>query len=258
MEWELPGNCVLQSVDHDQLFLVTVQNNGVCLSTVSVLADVEGTAINASGIPYEYRLDLFTDNPTLTYNSGTDKTKVYFKAGSYDPDLKPVVVVDDTTTQRGTVYANLTTASDGTGWYVEIPGDRTTAYNVVLGYAYEFRMDLPVFYRRQTYSDGRAQADVSNIPRVTRMTIQSNNTGPYSASVELLGRTTKTYVFEQMVANVYDANTAPVPELIDNTIPIYGKGTDARVSVFSETPFPLSFVAATWYGVYSNRGIQAV
>lgn len=258
MEWQLPGNCLHQSVDHDQLFLVTVQNNGICLSTVSVLADVEGTALNASGIPYEYRLDLFTDNPTLTYNSGNNTTKVYFKAGSYDPDLKPVVVVDDTTTQRGTVYANLTAASDGGGWYVTIPGNRTGAYNVVLGYAYEFKLEMPVFYRKQTFSDGRAQADVSNIPRVTRMAIQSNNTGPYNATVELSGRTTKTYAFEQMVANVYDANTAPLPELIDNTIPIYGKGTDAKVSIYSETPFPLSFVAATWYGVYSNRGIQAV
>ena len=97
-----------------------------------------------------------------------------------------------------------------------------------------------------------------NIPRVTKMVIQGNDTGPYEAEVEVLGRPTKTYRFSQKIANLYLANTSPLPELIDNSIPIYGKGTDSKVTLYSNTPFPLSLVAATWYGIYSNRGIRAV
>lgn len=258
VEWSLPGSCLFQSVEMDQMYLVTNQQNGICLSTVSLVADVEGTAINNTGVFYEYRLDLFVKNPTRVYDSATDRTKVYFKDGSYDSTKEVVVLVDDTTTQRGSTYIAPPAAQDGSGWYVTIPGNRTTALQVVLGYSYEYRLDMPVFYRKQQFSDGRSQSDVVNVPRVTKLVIQSNDSGPYEASVSLLGRPDKQYVFSQTLANSYLANSSPVPSLIDNTIPIYGKGTDAKVSIFSKTPFPLSLVAATWYGVYSNRGIRTV
>jgi hypothetical protein len=258
MEWDLPGNCLHQSSDSDILYLVTNQENGICLSTVSLLSDVEGTAINESGISYEYRLDLFTKTPLLEYDSANDETKVYFKAGTYDSTREIVVVVDDSATERGSIYIAPPPINGPSGWYVTVPGDRTGATNVVLGYSYEFRLEMPVFYRKFQMGDNRYQSDVVNIPRITKMVIQANDTGPYSAEVELLGRPTKTYQFGQKVANKYKANDAPLPELIDNYIPIYGKGTDAKVTLFSRTPFPLSLVAATWYGTYSNRGIQAV
>ncbi|AGF91081.1 tail protein [Synechococcus phage S-CBP2] len=258
MEWQLPGACLHQDSDSDILYLVTNQENGICLSTVSLLADVEGTAVNESGISYEYRLDLFTSSPTLAHDAGNDETKVYFKPGTYDSNLTPMVVVDDTLTERGSVYTNLVKATDGGGDYVTIPGNRTTALNVVLGYTYEFRLDLPSFYRKEQTGEGRFQSDVINIPRVTRMVIQGNDVGPYSAHVAVLGRPDKVYDFSQSVSNIYLANSSPLPSLIDNVIPIYGKGTDSFVSLYSYTPFPLSLVAATWYGIYSNRGIKAV
>lgn len=258
LEWSLPGDCILQSADKDELFLVTVQQNGICLSTVSLVSDVEGTALNQSGIPYEYRLDLFTKTPLLQYDSANDWTRCYFKPGTYDSTLAPVVVVDDSTTERGSVYTGLPPQLDGTGYHLRLPGNRTGATNVVLGYSYEFRLELPVFYRKNSSSSGQVQSDVINIPRVTRLVIQANDSGPYSATVKLLGRPDKTYMFEQTPANSYEANETPLPELIDNTIPIYGKGTDAKISLYSSTPFPLSLVAATWYGVFSNRGISAV
>lgn len=258
LQWILPGPCLHQSTDQDILYLVTKQQNGICLSTVSLLSDLDGTAITESGLPYEYRLDLFTATPTRQYDAGNDLTKVYFKANTYDSTLTPVVVVDDSSIERGSIYSNLTPVQDGSNWYVTVPGDRTAATNVVLGYQYEFRLELPVFYVKQGGGDGRVQADVSNIPRVTRMVIQSNDSGPYSAVVKLLGRPDKTYTFEQIPANNYLANEAPIPELIDNVVPVYGKGTDAKVTLTSYTPFPLSLVAATWYGVYANRGIRQI
>jgi hypothetical protein len=258
VDWRVPGNVLHQSVDHDLLLLVTEQQNSICLSSLSIQADVEGTAVNKSGVPFEYRLDLFKKSPTLTYDSTTNTTKVYFPAGAYDSTLTPVVVIDDSATQRGTTYESTTAIQDGSGWYIPVPGNRTTAENVVIGYSYELQLAMPVFYRKQAFSDGRAQSDVVNIPRVQRMVIQSTDSGPFDATVELLGRTTKTYTFQNRIANLYLANSAPLPEIVDNSIPIYGKGTDAKVTLSSKTPFPLSFVAATWYGVFSDRGIKSV
>jgi hypothetical protein len=257
MEWRLPGDCLFQSSDQDILYTVTNQANGICLSAISLLTDVDGTALNESGISYEYRLDLFDNSPTLVYDSASQQTKVFFKSGAYDPSLEPIVVVNDDQDERGSVYVNPTASSTG-GWHVLIPGNRTTSDDVILGYSYEFRLKMPVFYRKQSSNDGRSQSDVINIPRVTRMVIQSNNSGPYEATVSLLGRPSKSYYFSQNAANQYLANSPPLPPIIDNTIPVYGKGTDASVTISTKTPFPVSLVAATWYGIYSDRGIRAV
>ncbi len=258
IKWDLPGNCLLQAANHDQYFFVTAQENGVCLSTCTVLSDVEGTAVNSNGIAYEYRLDLFASSLTVAYDSVNDKTRVFYPANTYDSTLTTVVVVDDSSTSKGTLYRNPTYGNNGVDDYVEIPGNRTTATRITLGYQYQTTIGLPKFYRKSAQQNGTVQADVINIPRITRLVIQSTDSGPFSANVVLKGRTTKTYSFPQTLANSYKADSTPLPELIDNTIPVYGKGTDADVTITSITPFPVAFVAATWYGTYTTKGINQI
>ena len=258
IKWELPGECLLQTANHDQYFFVTSQSNSVVLSRCTVLSDVEGTAVNENGIAYEYRLDLFTSTLTVAYDSVSNKTRVLFPTNTYDSTLTPVVVVDDSTTSKGTLYRNPTHGNNGTADYVEIPGDRTTANRITLGYQFTSTIGMPKFYVKSPSASGQVLADVINIPRITRLVVQSSDSGPFDANVELKGRTTKTYSFPQTVANEYKANTTPLPEIIDNTIPIYGKGTDVDVTITSTTPFPVSFVAATWYGTFSNKGIKSI
>jgi hypothetical protein len=252
-DWTLPGSCMLQAFDHDKLYLVTQQQNGYCLSTVTVLSDVSGTAVNSSGIAYEYRLDLFDASPTKTYVSETDTTKVYYKTGVNDSTLQPLAIVDRTN-DKGQVYI-LTTQTDGSGTYVTLPGNVTTA-TVTLGYAFTFTLTLPRFYVKQGLSDGSVRADVVNIPRVQRLTIESADTGPFTVSVAALGKPTKTLEYPQVVANSYLANAHPLPRIIRNVIPVMSKGTDVDITLTSSTPFPLSFVSMTWQGMYSNRGIS--
>tara|TARA_Y100000768_G_C23982031_1_gene686442 strand:+ start:723 stop:3125 length:2403 start_codon:yes stop_codon:yes gene_type:complete len=258
IRWLLPGNCLLQAGDHDKYYFVTEQENGVCLSTCTVLVDVEGTAINQNGISYEYRMDLFTSSMTTAYDFASDTTRVFFPTGTYDSSLVPVVVVDDTSTEKGVLYINPNYVSNGAQNYVEIPGNRLTADQITLGYQYQMTVGIPRFYRRALQPGGGVESDVVNIPRVQRVVIQSTDSGPFTASVALKGRTTKTYSFPQAIANEYILNTVPLPEIIDNTIPVYGKGTDVDVTLSSNTPFPLSFIAATWFGLYANRGIQSI
>ena len=258
LKWLLPGDCLLQATNHDKYFFVTSQANSVVLSTCSVISDVEGTATNANGISYEYRLDLFTSNLTVAYDSVYDRTWVLFPTGTYDSTLTSVVVVDDTTTSRGTLYINPPHGNNGVDDYVMIAGNRTTADQITLGYQYTTTIGLPKFFRKSAQPNGTVQADVVNIPRVTRLVVQSSDSGPFDASVSVKGRTTKTYSYPQTVANEYKADSAPLPEIIDNTIPVYGKGTDADVTITSTTPFPVSFVAATWYGTYTTKGINQI
>jgi hypothetical protein len=246
---------MLQAFDHDKLYLVTKQQNGYCLSTVTVLSDVAGTAVNSSGIAYEYRLDLFDANPTKTYVSGSDTTKIYYKAGVNDSTLQPLAIVDRTN-DKGQVFT-LSAQTDGGGSYVSIPGDVSSA-TVTLGYAFTLTITLPKFYVKQGSSDGSIRADVVNIPRVQRLTVESTDTGPFTVSVSALGKSTKSLEYPQVVANSYLANTHPLPRIIRNVIPVMSKGTDVDITLTSTTPFPLSFVSMTWQGMYSNRGISEI
>lgn len=256
LSWSLPGVGKYQAFDHDKMYVVTEQQNGFVLSTCTVLSDVDGTAVNSSGISYEYRIDLFTATPTKAYDSTNKITKVYFKSGTYDTALKPVVVINAANNDKGQVLFP-TAATDGTGPYVPVPGNHTSSA-VTLGYAYEMRVKLPRFYVKQPLSDGSVRTDTVNIPRVQRVIIESNDSGPFSVEVESLGRSKVTYELPQTIANSYDANTTPLPSVIKNTIPIMAKGTDTAMSIYSETPFPLSFVSMTWQGLYHNRSIREI
>lgn len=257
VEWKLPGNCLLMSVDHDVLLFVTQQQNGICLSTCSTMTDLAGTATTIDGQPYEYRLDLFRSAPSMSYDSVNQITKVYFPAGSYDSTLSPTVVVNQTTTQTGLIYEDLTAANDGQ-WYVAIPGNITGAANVTLGYAFEASLTLPFMYAIRSASDGKAQADVINIPRIHRINIQTSDSGAFQARVTSLGRPDREYFFSNAIANLTLSDAAPLPQSVGNNIPVYARGDQAIVKIYSNTPFPLSFVACSWYGVYSNRGIRAI
>ena len=256
VKWSLPGFGRFQAVDHDKLFFVTEQANGFILSTCTVLSDVDGTAVNSSGIAYEYRLDLFSNTPTRVYDAANDLTKVYFKANTYDPSLTAVAVVDASSTDKGQVFLP-TAATDGTGPYLPVPGNQVSS-NVVIGYAFKMEVALPRFYVKQAMSDGGVRTDTVNIPRVQRVIIESSDSGPFFVKVESLGRADVTYELPQVIANSYDTNTTPLPAVIKNTIPVMAKGTDTSMTIFSETPFPLSFVSMTWQGNYHNRSIREI
>jgi hypothetical protein len=255
-KWTMPGVGTYQAADHDKLYFVTKQTNGYILSTSTILSDVEGTAVNSSGIAYEYRLDLFTKTPTTVYDSVNEVTKVYFKDGTYEPSLTPVVVVDASATDKGQVFLP-TAATDGTGPYVPIPGNQTSS-TLTLGYAYQITIKLPRFYVKQALSDGSVRADSVNIPRLHRLILESSDSGPFFVKAEVLGRNDAIYELPQAIANTYLANSTPLPSVIKNTIPLMGKGTDTFVTIYSQTPFPLSFVSMTWQGTYHNRSIRDI
>jgi hypothetical protein len=107
-------------------------------------------------------------------------------------------------------------------------------------------------------TDGSIRTDTVNIPRVQRVIVESSDSGPFYVKVESLGRADVIYELPQTIANSYDANTTPLPGVIKNTIPVMAKGTDTSMSIYSQTPFPLSFVSLTWQGIYHNRSIREI
>jgi hypothetical protein len=255
--WDMPCEVVHFFFHHADLHIVSKCGNIFVAGVLALDSDVSGTEVNSLGAPWNYRLDFLDINLNLTYDAVNDETKVYFHIPHVD-GLDPVVVVDVDQNDRGRVYyfTDADVQNDGAD-YVRVPGDFTGAQSVTIGYNFESRITLPRFYVKQTPQPGTVRSDTVNIPRVTRLEIESTDSGPYSATIGNSGRPDRTVILPQVIANNYELNTPPLPAVQLNTIPVMGKGTEVSVSLFSSTPFPVSFVAATWYGIYSNRGIKS-
>jgi hypothetical protein len=256
--WDMPCQVEHFFFHHSDLHVVTKCDSTYTASVVALDSDVSGTATNSLGAPWNYRLDFLDTQISTVYGIPEDETKVYLRI-PHVQGLDPVVVIDVDDNDRGRVFyfTDADVQTDGTGDYVTVPGDFSGAEAITIGYQFESRITLPRFYVKQTPQPGTVRSDTVNIPRVTRLEIESTDSGPYTADITNVGRVTKSVEIPQVISNNYDLNTAPLPEVQLNTVPVMGKGTDVSVSLWTNTPFPVSFVAATWYGIYSNRGIKS-
>jgi len=256
--WDMPCQVEHFFFHHSDLHVVTKCDSTYTASVVALDSDVSGTATNSLGAPWNYRLDFLDTQISTVYGIPEDETKVYLRI-PHVQGLDPVVVIDVDDNDRGRVFyfTDADVQTDGTGDYVTVPGDFSGAEAITIGYQFESRITLPRFYVKQTPQPGTVRSDTVNIPRVTRLEIESTDSGPYTADITNVGRVTKSVEIPQVISNNYDLNTAPLPEVQLNTVPVMGKGTDVSVSLWTNTPFPVSFVAATWYGIYSNRCIKS-
>ena len=255
--WDMPCEVEHFFFHHSDLYVVTNCNNNYVAGVFALDSDTSGTKTNSLGAPWNYRLDFLDTQETVTYDEVSDETKVYLSI-SHISGLNPVVVVDVDEYDRGRVYyfTDADVQTDVDGDYVLVPGDFTGADSVTIGYQFESRITLPRFYVKQTPQPGTVRSDTVNIPRVTRIEIESTDSGPYTATISNAGRPDRSVDIPQVIANQYNLNTSPLPSVQLNTIPVMGKGTEVNVSLYTATPFPVSFVTATWYGIYSDRGIR--
>lgn len=252
LSWEFPGDVEHIFFDHNSMFVALKYNGGWSSNLIPLDADISGTAIGSLGAPWTYRVDLST-TPNMVYDSGTNETVCTFPYG-YGVG-NPIVIVDEPLDLGRVFYFD---PSDVVTDSVRVPGDVTGAQRVTIGLQYESRLVLPKFYVKSSPQPGTVKSDTVNIPRVTRMEIESTDSGPYYVDIESLGRTKKTIELSNVITNKYDLNTPPVPDIQLNSFPVMSKGTDVTLTIRSSTPFPLSFVAATWYAIYSKRGIRSL
>ena len=131
-----------------------------------------------------------------------------------------------------------------------------TASKFALGYKYEALAQLPAFYFVKDAGSG--MKDTLNIPRVSRIKVNSYNSGPYKAVVRSEGRDDFTLELPQINANYYLANNIPIIRNAQSTIPILAKGNQFEFELIADNPFPTAFTSLDWEGTYDNKGIQSL
>ena len=256
--WKLPGTVEMVDFDQDIMYVVTKHGTNYVLSTVSLITDTPSESLLFEGQYLDVRLDLFDYKPTLVYNSGTDLTRICFKDGFEDTSLQPVLMFlnadiagyfEEQTLQYDAA------APTGQKYFLTVEGNQTTS-KFALGYKYEAIAQLPAFYFVKDAGSG--VKDTVNIPRISRIKVNSYNSGPYKAVVRSEGRDDFTLELPQINANYYLANNIPIIRNAQSTIPILAKGDQFEFELIADNPFPTAFTSLDWEGTYDNKGIQSL
>jgi hypothetical protein len=129
-----------------------------------------------------------------------------------------------------------------------------TTSKFAIGYKYEAAAQLPAFY----YVKAEGNKDTINVPRISRLKVNSYNSGPYRALVTSEGRDDFSLSLPQIQANNYKTNNIPLIRNAQGTVPILAKGDQFNISLIADSPFPTAFTSVTWEGTYNNKGIQSL
>jgi hypothetical protein len=254
--WVLPGTVESFDFDQDIMYVVTKQGSGYVLNTMSLLTETPSQSLLFEGEYLDVRLDYFDYNPTLVYKSATDTTRVCFKDGFENTEEQAVLMYLDPAIAGSFEEQTLqydATAPTGEKYYLEVDGDQTTS-KFAIGYKYEATAELPAFY----YVKAEGNKDTINVPRISRLKVNSYNSGPYRALVTADGRNDFSLSLPQIAANNYLADNIPLIRNAQSTVPILAKGDQFSFSLIADAPFPTAFTSVTWEGTYNNKGIQTL
>jgi hypothetical protein len=256
--WILPGDIQFFTLDHDILFVVTKHGSNYVLSKMSLLTDTPSESLLFEGQYLDVRLDLFDYNPTLTYDAAADLTHVCFKDGFEDLDEQPVLVFLNP--DIAGYFEEQTLQYDaskpvGEKYFLTVEGNQTTS-KFAVGYKYEAMAQLPAFY--VVKDEARNIKDTVNVPRVSRLKVNSYNSGPYRAVVRSDGRDDFVLQLPQINANNYQANNIPIIRNAQSTVPVLAKGDQFEFELIADSPFQTAFTSIDWEGTYDNKGIKSV
>jgi hypothetical protein len=255
--WKLPGTIEFTDFDQDQMFVVTKHGSNYVLSKVSLLTDTPSESLFFEGQYLDVRLDLFDYKPTLTYDSVADLTHVCFKDGFEDTNEQPVLIFLDPAISGYFEEQTLqydASAATGQKYFLTVEGNQTTS-KFAIGYKYEALAQLPAFYFIKDAQSGLK--DTVNIPRISRLKVNSYNSGPYKAVVRSEGRDDFTLELPQINADYYLANNIPIIRNAQSTIPVMAKGDQFEFELIADSPFQTAFTSIDWEGTYDNKGIQS-
>ena len=267
-KWTLTGTIQYHCMQDDSLYVVVRNNSKDQLLKFSLKQDSEtfSTDVNKSTSKFagEHRVhldhlmevtQLTGGNPTVTYNSSTNKSTFVKPTGLESSnqliafDNTPMLSGDSNLGKYGKVTVN--------GNNCEVDGD-WTGESFLIGYEYTMQVELPtIYYVRAVGQSFRSDTRAHTI--IHRVKFGFGPIGLYKTTVSRKGKTDYNEEFEVTSADQYSANTGVIVD--DNnlrTVPIYDRNINAAITIKSTHPAPATIHNMTWEGVYSSNNYQRV
>lgn len=267
-KWQLPGTIQTADIINDSVVIVSQHEDEYTIGKI-ILDEIPtgSSVVGTTSITGNTCLDMATRpvQPAVgvnavVYDSTNDVTKIYtpytpfqqkeaiMLLGVPEADVGTAAAVD---ADAGLYLAATERTEISTGYrYFEVKGDYTSyADGIVIGYGYDFEVTMPKFYykREPTTSDYTATLTIS------RVTFSIGRTGPVLFKVKAAGSDEWKNVEYVTDAGTYVADSSPIAQEHQFTIPIHQRNTNFELKVTSNYPYPVSLVSMTWEGIYSPR-----
>lgn len=254
-QWRMSGTVQYHTIENDVYWVVTKQNTSYTIQSVNLLQSPASSTLQVStGVRVDPRLDLWKVN-AATALSGSD-TKVYLPFRHDTNRTLRVVIANSTTSgpdysNSGTVFTPSTIAQDGTGWYALIPNRNLTSENLIVGYTFDYQVELPTFYYRS--GEDLSIADYTAYLTVARVKFNFGLSGDIGLQVDALGRPQWNTLAGIKKLDYYKLNDIPFVAEGVFTLPIHQRSENFTVTIKSDSPFPVSLISAMWEGNYSPK-----
>ena len=251
-KWKLNNPLIYHFIINDEYFFL---DSDYYLQSVKLVQTETDPSIVQDNVDFLLHVDNHTTVSGGSFNSTTNITT--FTGVSWlntvtTPNHDLVVIDTNTNSTRVGRYAKPTVS----GTSFTLPGNWSSA-TLTIGYIYPYEVKFPTFYATRQQGNN-SRADVNSSLVLHRIKFHFGKIGLYETTLERVGKTDYTEIYESTQLDEYQVSDAPYLEEFIKTVPVYEKNTNVDVTLRSSHPAPATLRAVSWEGDYSPKYYKRV
>ena len=251
-KWKLNNPLTYHFIVNDEYFFL---DSDYYLQSIKLVQTETDPSIVQDNVDFLLHVDNHTTVSGGSFNSATNTT-TFSSVGWLNTVTTPNhdLVVIDTNTNSARVgrYAKATVS----GTSFTLPGN-WSGVTLTIGYIYPYQVKIPTLY--PTKVDGaRSTADVNSSLVIHRVKFHFGKIGLYETTLERVGKSDYTEVYESAILDEYDVSDAPYLDEYIKTVPVYERNMNVDITLKSSHPAPATLRAMSWEGDYSPKYYKRV
>ena len=250
--WRINNPLLYHFIINDEYFFL--DSDKFLQSVKLIQADSEPSIVQDT-VDFLLHIDNHTTVSGGSYSATTNLTtfsNVSWLSSVTTPNHDLVIIDTNTNSTRLGRYAKPTVS----GTNFTVPGDWSSA-TLTIGYIYPYEVKLPTLY--PTKMEGqRPTSDVNSSLVLHRVKFHFGKIGLYETTLERVGKTDYTEVYESTELDEYQVSDAPYLDEFIKTIPVYEKNTNVDITLKSSHPAPATLRSMSWEGDYSPKYYRRV
>ena len=252
-KWKLNNPLTYHFIINDEYFFL---DSDYYLQSIKLIQADSDPSIVKDSVDFLLHVDNFTTISGGSYSAATKLTtfsSVTWLSSVTTPNHDLVVIDTNTNSARVGRYAKptLTTSTAFT-----LPGD-WSGVTLTIGYIYPYQVKIPTLYPTKI-EGSRSTADVNSSLVLHRVKFHFGKIGLYETTLERVGKTDYTEVYESTQLDEYDVSDAPYLEEFIKTVPVYERNTNVDITLKSSHPAPATLRSLSWEGDYSPKYYRRV
>ena len=258
-KWNLTGTLIDQFFDTSTFYAIVSDGTNVSVNSIDLRqASETGFLTLPTGEKTDVCMDMWNSNPYRTYNTTTEKTRVFLPFTHITGKTLTVVALGGYI--QGTLGASdasvgailyPTVGGSAGSEYVDIDGDYR-GKNLIIGYIYTMTVEIPKLY----YNKKQAESSINDYTSdliIHRIKVATGLSGPVKYNVNLTGIPNRTQTVSVVQPATYALNDVAMTADSIHEVPVYQRNENVSLSIVGDTPLPISLLGMTWEGKYNNK-----